>query len=111
MIFQNFSKETGGSEQFRINNGDIMNKVLARLLVFFIGLPLVIGLVYFNQFHHIALHVLTFVSSLLAASELYNLFKQKFSLQPRPLVIVASVIPPFIMALCAFLEYKTSFVD
>ena len=88
-----------------------MNKVVQRLLVFFIGLPLVICLVWFNQFHHIALHVLAFLASLLAASELYHLFYHKFSLQPRPLVIISTIVPVFVGALCAFFELPVSFID
>ena len=88
-----------------------MNKVLQRLLVFFIGLPLVICLVYFNQFHHIAFHVLAFLASGLGANELYHLLSVKFSLQKRPLVIVASVIPTFVCAICALFELKIEFVD
>ena len=88
-----------------------MNKVAQRLLVFFIGLPLVIALVWFNEFHHIALHALIFAASLLASSELYHLFSQKFSLQSRPLVLVASVVPVFVCALCAFFEFDAAFVD
>ena len=88
----------------------IMNKVVQRLLVFFIGLPLVICLVWFNQFHHIALHVLVFAASLLAASELYTLLSNKFSLQCRPVVIISSVIPVFVTALCAFFGCDVTFV-
>ncbi len=88
-----------------------MNKVVQRLLVFFIGLPLVICLVWFNQFHHIALHVLIFLASLFGAAELYHLISNKFSLQNRPLVIVSSVILVFLSAVCAFFEFDVSFVN
>ena len=88
-----------------------MSKVAQRLLVFFIGLPLVICLVWFNQFHHIALHFLTFTATLLAASELYQLFSSKYSLQCKPVVIIASVIPAFVSAICAFFDFPVSFID
>jgi len=88
-----------------------MNKVLARLLVFFVGLPLVIALIYFNQYHHIALHLLAFAGSLLGANELYKLFSAKFSLQSRPLVLIATVAPVFVCALVAFFEQDVSFID
>ncbi|MBQ9206563.1 MAG: CDP-archaeol synthase [Treponema sp.] len=88
-----------------------MNKVVQRLLVFFIGLPLVICLVYFNQFHHIALNLLAFIASVLASNELYHLLKQKFELQSRPLVIITSALPVFVAAICAFFEANTAFID
>lgn len=88
-----------------------MNKVVQRLLVFFVGLPLVVCLVWFNQFHHIALHALIFVASLLASNELYHLFRHKFSLQPRPLVIISSVIPVFAAALLVYFELNISILN
>ncbi len=88
-----------------------MNKVVQRLLVFFVGLPLVIFLVYFNQFHHIALHALIFLASFLASNELYQLFKHKFSLQPRHLVIISSVLPVFAAALLVYFELNIVIVN
>lgn len=88
-----------------------MNKVLQRLLVFFVGLPLVICLVWFNQFHHIALHLLVFASVLFASNELYHLLSKKFALMSRPVVILASVIPAFVCAICAFFELNVCFID
>ena len=88
-----------------------MSKVVQRLLVFFIGLPLVVCLVWFNQFHHIAFHALAFAASLLGACEMYHLLFQRFPLQSRPLVIISAVTPVFTAALCAFFEANLSFVD
>ncbi|MCR4822391.1 MAG: phosphatidate cytidylyltransferase [Treponema sp.] len=88
-----------------------MNKVIQRLLVFFIGLPLVICLVWFNQYNHIALHILLFVSALLAASELYHLFSSKFSLQPRPVTLVLAILPVFSAAICALFELPLALID
>lgn len=88
-----------------------MSKVVQRLLVFFIGLPLVISLVWFNQFHHIALHVLIFATAILASNELYYLFARKFSLQPRAVVVIASGIPAFVGAVCALFKLPANFID
>lgn len=88
-----------------------MSKLAQRLLVFFIGLPLLIAVIWLKNFHHLALQVVIFAASLLAANELYHLFKQNVSLQKRPLVIVMSVIPPFFAALCAFFNIPSRFID
>ena len=88
-----------------------MNKVVQRLLVFFIGLPLVVCLVWFNQFHHVALHILVFAVALLATSELYALFGKKYPLQKRSLVIISSALPVFVCSMCAFLELDSRLVD
>lgn len=88
-----------------------MSKLAQRLLVFFIGLPLIIAVIWLKDFHHIVLHVVIFLASLLAANELYHLFAQNVSLQPRPLVLVMSVIPPFFATLCTFFNLQTYFID
>ena len=88
-----------------------MSKLVQRLLVFFIGLPLIIAIVWFNDFHHIALHFVIFLASLLAASELYHLFAQNISLQPRPLVLVMSVLPAFFAVFCVLFELPPYYID
>lgn len=88
-----------------------MSKVLQRLLIFFVGLPVVIGLVWCSQFHHIALHILIFAASLLGTNEMYRLLSQKFSMQPLILVLLLSVATPFAAALCALLELNLSFIN
>lgn len=49
-----------------------MNKLCKRLLVFFLGLPLVLGLVFLNYANHLVLNFVIVVFSVLAASEFYN---------------------------------------
>lgn len=88
-----------------------MSKLAQRLLIFFIGLPVLIAVIYLKDFHHIALHIVIFAASLLASNELYHLFSQNISLQPRPLVLVMSVVPPFFATLCAFFGIQTFFID
>ncbi len=88
-----------------------MSKLVQRLLVFFIGLPLIIAIVWFNDFHHIALHFVIFLASLLAANELYHLFAQNISLQPRPLVLVMSVLPAFFAVFCVLFELPPYYID
>lgn len=102
-IYRNISGETGGSERSRTPNlwMDIMNKVAQRLLVFFIGLPLTICLVWFNQFHHIALHILILAVAALAAGELYGLMSKKFPMQNRAVVMSLTMTPPVAGALCS----------
>ena len=87
------------------------SKVVQRLLIFFIGLPLVIGLVMFNQFHHIALHVLIVFMSFMGGNELYRLLSVKFSLQPKPLVLAMNIVPPVLAVLCAIFNFNITLID
>ncbi len=88
-----------------------MRKVFQRLLVFFIGLPIVIGLVFFDQFHHLALHILILGVTFLASGELFNLLSKKFALQKKSLVLSMSCIPPVIGTFCAIFNLHTTFID
>ncbi|MBQ0050661.1 MAG: phosphatidate cytidylyltransferase [Treponema sp.] len=87
-----------------------MNKVGQRLCVFFFGLPLAIALVWFNSFHHIAFHAVIFAASALGSGELYNLLRHKMPVQPRPLAIIAAVLPAFVAAVCAVLELPSVYI-
>lgn len=73
-----------------------MNKVAKRLLVFFIGLPIVIGLVTLYQFNYIAFNIVVVVASAFAANEFYNMAKLKFQLFPKTAIIIFSALLPFL---------------
>ena len=86
-------------------------KIISRLLIFFVGLPVVIGLVYFKQFHHLPLHLLIIFMSCMGANELYNLLSTKYKLQPRPLVLAMNTILPVFTLVSALLGLTPSFVN
>ncbi len=76
-----------------------MKKLILRLLIFFIGLPLVIALALWPLFNHLPLHIVLVLASVLAANELYDMFKIQGPLLPKPLVIILSSLPPLVAAL------------
>ncbi len=78
-----------------------MSKLLSRLLVFFIGIPIVIGLVFFKAYNHLLLHIAICATSVIASIEVYNIFSNKIKLMPKALVAVFSTLIPF----TALLEY------
>lgn len=71
-----------------------MNKVLQRLLVFFVGIPVVVGIVLLDFCHHLPLHIVITVSAVTASAELYSLLSANGSLAPKPLVLTLSGIVP-----------------
>ena len=81
-----------------------MNKVAKRLLVFFIGLPIIIGITTLDYYNHIALNILAIFCSAFAAHEFYNMAKLKFKMFPKTLVIILTCALPF-------LAYNTILVD
>ena len=81
-----------------------MNKVAKRLLVFFIGLPLIIGITTLDYYNHIALNILAIFCSAFAAHEFYNMAKLKFKMFPKTMVIILTCALPF-------LAYNSILVD
>lgn len=72
-----------------------MNKLTQRLLVFFIGIPLVLCLVFFKFCNFFALNIGIIVFSGLAANELYNMFQNKgLTLFNKTLIVILTVILP-----------------
>lgn len=73
-----------------------MNKVTKRLLVFFIGVPIVIGIVALYFYNHIALNILAVVASAFGANEMYNMASNKVKMFPKTLVIIFTAALPFL---------------
>ena len=63
-------------------------------MVFFVGIPAVICLVWFNQMNHLALHVVVTLLAVAAADELFNMFRRNFKTQNRVLVDICSGLVP-----------------
>ena len=73
-----------------------MSKVLQRLFTFFIGIPLVLGIVFMDYWNHLPINALVCIVSAVAASELYKIFAKKTQLLNRPLIILLSAAMPLI---------------
>ena len=84
-----------------------MNKTLSRLFIFFVGLPLVLLIVFLNYGNHLPLHLLIIVMCGIASSELYTMFRTKTALPPKPFLIGASVAIPIVAAIIAILPSFT----
>lgn len=73
-----------------------MNKLAQRLLTFFIGIPLVLLIVFMDYWNHLPINALVCIVSAIAANELYVIFKQKTPLLNKPLIIILSCAMPLI---------------
>ncbi|WP_296664108.1 MULTISPECIES: phosphatidate cytidylyltransferase [unclassified Treponema] len=80
-----------------------MNKIASRLLIFFIGIPIVIAFIVAPFYNHILLHILVCLISALGASELYDIFSVKYKLLNKKLIIAESIFIPLVAALYAIL--------
>ncbi|MCR5289208.1 MAG: phosphatidate cytidylyltransferase [Treponema sp.] len=70
-----------------------MNKLIQRLLIFFIGVPVVISLVWVHFCNYLILHLVLAGVSFLSCAELYEIFSKTMSMQPKEFVLTVSTIP------------------
>ena len=77
-----------------------MSKVVKRLLTFFIGVPLVLAIVFCDYLNHLPLQVL-------GANEFYNMMQEKgIKLFTREILLIATALLP--MACYTFILYGLS---
>lgn len=87
-----------------------MNKVISRLLVFFVGVPLVLGFVWLPYFNHLAFHLLVCAASIIASCELHDILSHNISLPPKPFVAVMSALVPVAALLQALFAEGSDFL-
>ena len=74
-----------------------MNKIVQRLLTFFIGIPLILGVIFLDPSKaHIGINALTCIASVLASLELYSLFSTKFELKNKILITILCALQPLL---------------
>lgn len=73
-----------------------MNKVAQRLLTFFIGVPLVLLMVFLDYWNHMPINALCCMAAAISANELYNILSVKSPILSRPLIIILSAAMPVI---------------
>ena len=69
-----------------------MNKVVKRLLTFFIGIPLVIAVVFCDYLNHLPLQILISIFAILGTNEYYNMASKKTVLFPRAVMLISTGI-------------------
>jgi len=84
-----------------------LKKIVTRLLVFFIGIPLVLLLVHFSHFNFILLHITILVLSIIATNELHKIFQTKYPLQSKTLLIILNALFPITSFSINFTYLKT----
>lgn len=72
-----------------------MSKLVSRLLVFFVGIPVIIGLVFCKAYNHLLLHIAICATSVISSIEVYNIFSNRIKLMPKALIAVFSTLIPF----------------
>ena len=86
-----------------------MKKIMERLLVFFIGLPvLLIVVLYLPARSHLCLNILVIIFTALGAMEFQNILKQKnLYFPPVEAAILGSIMPALATAAISFGFYRT----
>lgn len=76
-----------------------MEKVYKRLLIFFIGIPVIFGLVLLNFCNHLVVNLIIMILSGLGANEFYNMLSPSHKLFSKPLIILLTIVQP----ICAYI--------
>ncbi len=82
-----------------------MNKILRRLLTFFIGLPLVVFIVYFTPYNHLLLHCAIVFFSCIASSEIYNLLSRNIPMQRKGIIVGLATLIPISAYVCIIFNF------
>ena len=73
-----------------------MSKVVKRLLTFFIGIPIVLLIVFCDYLNHLPLQITIGVFAVLGANEFYNMLTKKgCPLFTREIILIATALLPF----------------
>ena len=73
-----------------------MNKVVKRLLTFFIGVPIVLSIVFCDYLNHLPLQIALGIFSVLGANEFYNMLSKKgCKLFTKEIVLIGTALLPF----------------
>ena len=72
-----------------------MNKVIKRLLTFFIGIPIVLAIVFCDYLNHLPLQVVLGIFAVLGANEFYNMMEHKGAvLYTKEILLIAVALLP-----------------
>lgn len=72
-----------------------MGKVVKRLLTFFIGVPLVLAIVFCDYLNHLPLQIIIGIFAVLGANEFYNMASKKGQLFTKEIILIATALLPF----------------
>lgn len=88
-----------------------MPKLLQRLLIFFIGIPLVIFAIIPQFYNHLPLHILIFLFTFMSAWELTTILSTNSQIPNKILLIVLSMTLPVASFLCGLFNLEFVIVE
>lgn len=88
-----------------------MNKTVQRLLLFFIGVPLILSLVFLKYKNHLALQFLILFFAFFSSAEMYNIQCAKIKMMKKGFIIAISLVSPIVAFFCAFFSLDFIYVS
>ena len=73
--------------------------LFSRLFIFFVGLPIVLTIVFLNYHTHLPLHLLIILFCFWGSREAFAMFSKKTSLLPKSFIVFSSILIPISAAL------------
>ncbi len=87
-----------------------MSQLAKRLLVFFIGTPLVVSLALIDIYNHLPLHLVIIIIIFLASREMYTLLQTKLFMQPRWLFTTLICAIPCVTTIIIIFNLETIYI-
>ncbi|MBP5588540.1 MAG: phosphatidate cytidylyltransferase [Treponema sp.] len=106
---KNFTNEPEGLETHK--EGNKVPKLVQRLIIFFIGIPVVLAIVILPYFNHLPFSALVVLFSFLAALELNNMLSHNGKTISRNLLLVLCPLLPVAAYICGLFDFNFILVD
>lgn len=88
-----------------------MKKLISRFVIFIVGIPVVLLVVWNTFLNHICLNLATIAVTFLCANEIYHMAKNKFSLLPKFLVVLLPTLFSVIVTICCVMDLSRIFIS
>ena len=88
-----------------------MSKLISRLGIFIVGIPVILGVIWLPFFNHLCLNLLIVAVTFLCANEIHNMAKAKFSLFPQFFMTSLPTLFSVVVALCCIMDLSHIFIS
>jgi phosphatidate cytidylyltransferase len=87
-----------------------VKKLIARLLMFFFGIPLILAVAVIDTYHHLIMHIVLIIVVAISAHEMYTMMNASIRMQPKAAVIAASIALPATGLVCVLCDFAFEYI-
>ncbi|MDR1785249.1 MAG: phosphatidate cytidylyltransferase [Spirochaetaceae bacterium] len=87
-----------------------MTKLVQRLVLFFVGIPLIMAIVGIPHYSHLVLHIAIILCTVASSREMYRLLGNTVPMQSAPAVMGATIILPVMGLVCTIWGFAFEYI-